>query len=67
MALCATEVLANVHKHTDSGRGMFILTSTAHRWGAAPTPTGKDVWFECRSPRLAPSSASRPGPTRHDA
>ncbi|KAK1179059.1 ATP-binding protein [Streptomyces sp. NBS 14/10] len=103
VALCATEVLANVHKHTDSGechlrlqntpdgvrtmvsdteptlptvrepdwcaesgRGMFILTSTAHRWGVLPTPTGKEVWFECRSAPLAPSPTSRLGPVHGD-
>ncbi|WP_275558296.1 ATP-binding protein [Streptomyces sp. 5-6(2022)] len=94
VALCVTEVLTNVPKHTgspecrlrlwntqdgvhttisdtdsalptvrepdwcaESGRGMFLLSSTAYRWAALPTPTGKDVWFECRSARLAPSRA----------
>ncbi|MEV8055389.1 hypothetical protein ACFV27_00380 [Streptomyces antimycoticus] len=28
-----------------------------HRRAALPTPTGKDLWFECRSARLAPSRA----------
>ncbi|GAA2324211.1 hypothetical protein SVIO_040730 [Streptomyces violaceusniger] len=41
----------------ESGRGMFLLSSTAYRWAALPTPTGKGVWFECRSAPLAPSRA----------
>ncbi|MEU3973406.1 ATP-binding protein [Streptomyces bacillaris] len=33
---------------SDSGRGMWMLSHTAHAWGAVVTPTGKDVWVELR-------------------
>lgn len=33
---------------SESGRGMWIISRTAHRWGARPTPKGKDVWAELR-------------------
>lgn len=34
---------------SDSGRGMWLLSHTAHAWGAEATPIGKDVWVELRS------------------
>lgn len=34
---------------SDSGRGMWLLSRTAHDWGAEVTPTGKDVWVELRA------------------
>ncbi|MEV4907053.1 ATP-binding protein [Streptomyces albidoflavus] len=34
--------------HSGSGRGMWLLSTTAHDWGAETTPTGKDVWVELR-------------------
>ncbi|WHM36531.1 ATP-binding protein [Streptomyces sp. BPTC-684] len=30
----------------ESGRGLFLIEHTAHAWGTASTPTGKEVWFE---------------------
>lgn len=30
-------------------RGMWIVAQLAHRWGAEPTPTGKNVWAELRA------------------
>lgn len=32
----------------ESGRGMSLIDRTADKWGAEPTPTGKEVWFELR-------------------
>ena len=29
-----------------SGRGLRFVDALAHRWGTAPTPRGKTVWFE---------------------
>jgi anti-sigma regulatory factor (Ser/Thr protein kinase) len=98
VALCVTELLSNVSRHTsgrcvlllqstptalriavsddspdfpvvrapqwssETGRGMFLLSTTADAWGADPTPTGKEVWveFHTRSetvPVPAPSSS----------
>ncbi|BDM67505.1 ATP-binding protein [Streptomyces nigrescens] len=31
---------------SQNGRGMFLLSATADAWGAEPTESGKDVWFE---------------------
>lgn len=28
----------------ESGRGLFLLSRTADRWGSTPTETGKEVW-----------------------
>lgn len=33
---------------SERGRGLFLLSETAHNWGATPTGTGKDVWFVLR-------------------
>ncbi|WP_274558108.1 ATP-binding protein [Streptomyces spiramyceticus] len=33
----------------ESGRGMFLLSSTVDAWGADPTREGKDVWIEFRA------------------
>ncbi|MET8683596.1 ATP-binding protein [Streptomyces sp. NPDC004732] len=30
------------------GRGLAAVAALADRWGAEPSPTGKDVWFELR-------------------
>ena len=30
----------------ESGRGMVIIDALAHRWGCAPTGTGKVVWAD---------------------
>ena len=33
--------------HLDlSGRGLTIVETFSHRWGWAPTPYGKSVWFQ---------------------
>ncbi|NUK14047.1 ATP-binding protein [Streptomyces lunaelactis] len=85
-AMCVTELLTNVHRHTgsaacvlllqtspsgvrivvsdesqalpvvrepdwfaESGRGMFLLSSTVDAWGVDPTREGKDVWIEFRA------------------
>lgn len=29
-----------------SGRGLWLISTVASRWGVEPLPTGKDVWFE---------------------
>ncbi|MET8012961.1 ATP-binding protein [Streptomyces sp. NPDC005271] len=34
---------------SESGRGVFILSTTADAWGADPTDNGKDVWVEFRA------------------
>ncbi|MEU6175763.1 ATP-binding protein [Streptantibioticus parmotrematis] len=37
---------------SESGRGMFLLSKTAHAWGAIPAPEGapgKEVWFVLKS------------------
>jgi anti-sigma regulatory factor (Ser/Thr protein kinase) len=81
-AMCVTELLSNVHKHTptaacvlalrdlpdgiraavtdpdpalptlkepdyfdESGRGLFLLSQTAHSWGVDLKSPGKTVWF----------------------
>ena len=30
----------------ESGRGLHLVDTLADRWGVAPVPTGKSVWFE---------------------
>ena len=32
----------------ESGRGLFLLSRTADRWGSTPTATGKEVWVLLR-------------------
>ncbi|MFF3561918.1 ATP-binding protein [Streptomyces sp. NPDC002574] len=32
----------------ERGRGMHLIATAAHRWGARPTPTGKQVWVVLR-------------------
>lgn len=39
-------VLSEPDWDSENGRGMFLLDSTAHAWGAVPTSSGKDVWVE---------------------
>lgn len=42
----------------ESGRGLFLLQSLAHEWGADETATGKVVWWElARDPAAADSAA----------
>lgn len=37
----------------EEGRGLALVGSVAEDWGAVPTATGKDVWFEIRArPRV---------------
>lgn len=33
----------------EEGRGLALVGSVAEDWGAVPTATGKDVWFEIRA------------------
>ncbi|WP_344605822.1 ATP-binding protein [Streptomyces glaucus] len=35
----------------ESGRGLHLVASSAHRWGIRPCPAGKTVWFELAVPR----------------
>jgi anti-sigma regulatory factor (Ser/Thr protein kinase) len=35
---------------SEHGRGLLLLDSLSRRWGAAPTPSGKVVWFELTLP-----------------
>lgn len=49
-----TEAGLPVVKHPDDdaedGRGMFLISTTADRWGVELTPGGgKEVWFELRT------------------
>ncbi|WP_432012419.1 ATP-binding protein [Streptomyces cucumeris] len=39
---------------SESGRGMFLLSKTAHTWGTDLTPTGKTVWFTLRAEAVDP-------------
>ncbi|ASQ94910.1 MULTISPECIES: ATP-binding protein [Streptomyces] len=39
---------------SESGRGMFLLSKTAHEWGTDLTPAGKTVWFTLRSESVEP-------------
>ncbi|EST30638.1 ATP-binding protein [Streptomyces roseochromogenus] len=32
--------------HSESGRGLFLVAALADRYGAEPTPTGKQCWAE---------------------
>ncbi|MFF4699938.1 ATP-binding protein [Streptomyces chattanoogensis] len=41
-----------------NGRGMALLSATADAWGAYPTESGKDVWFEIRSHATAEEAAA---------
>ncbi|MFJ5261094.1 ATP-binding protein [Streptomyces sp. NPDC088387] len=34
----------------ESGRGLQLVASSAHRWGTRPGETGKTVWFELAVP-----------------
>ena len=34
----------------ESGRGLHLVDTLADRWGVAPVPTGKSVWFELAVP-----------------
>ncbi|MGH3328702.1 MAG: ATP-binding protein [Streptomycetales bacterium] len=41
----------------ESGRGLLLISTLAHRWGIRPLPTGgKAVWFEITRPRRGPSA-----------
>ncbi|MEV1004878.1 ATP-binding protein [Nonomuraea sp. NPDC050202] len=42
----------------ESGRGLFLLQSLAHEWGADETATGKVVWFELARDLAAADSAA---------
>lgn len=34
--------------HSESGRGLIVVTALAARWGTEPyPPSGKTVWVEC--------------------
>ncbi|AUA13529.1 MULTISPECIES: ATP-binding protein [Streptomyces] len=39
---------------SESGRGMFLLSKTAHAWGTDLTPTGKTVWFTLHAEEVEP-------------
>ncbi|MBL1099668.1 ATP-binding protein [Streptomyces coffeae] len=39
---------------SESGRGMFLLSKTAHAWGTDLTPTGKTVWFTLHAEAVEP-------------
>jgi hypothetical protein len=32
----------------ERGRGMRLIAMASYRWGATPTPTGKQVWVVFR-------------------
>ncbi|MFE2041441.1 ATP-binding protein [Streptomyces sp. NPDC059477] len=34
----------------ESGRGLLLVASSAHRWGTRPDDSGKTVWFELAVP-----------------
>jgi anti-sigma regulatory factor (Ser/Thr protein kinase) len=33
-------------RHSENGRGLFLVAALAERYGAEPTPTGKQCWAE---------------------
>jgi serine phosphatase RsbU (regulator of sigma subunit)/anti-sigma regulatory factor (Ser/Thr protein kinase) len=37
----------------ENGRGLHLVDTLADRWGVAPAPTGKSVWFELVVPEQA--------------
>ncbi|MDT3396633.1 ATP-binding protein [Streptomyces sp. B1866] len=39
---------------SESGRGLFLLSKTAHAWGTAVDPSGKTVWFVLHAETLRP-------------
>ncbi|CAM5642455.1 non-specific serine/threonine protein kinase OS=Streptomyces antimycoticus OX=68175 GN=SANT12839_039310 PE=3 SV=1 [Streptomyces antimycoticus] len=39
---------------SESGRGMFLLSKTAHERGTDLTPTGKTVWFTLHAEPVEP-------------
>ncbi len=39
-------VVQEVDWFAESGRGMYLVSRTASRWGSSTTATGKDVWAE---------------------
>ncbi|QKV94763.1 ATP-binding protein [Streptomyces sp. NA02950] len=39
---------------SESGRGMFLLSKTAHEWGTELTATGKTVWFTLHAEAVDP-------------
>ncbi|MET7905780.1 ATP-binding protein [Streptomyces sp. NPDC005336] len=57
-AVSDTESALPVAKEPDflseSGRGMFLLSKTAHEWGTDLTPTGKTVWFTLHAEAVEP-------------
>ncbi|WP_349017180.1 ATP-binding protein [Streptomyces luteolus] len=34
---------------SEGGRGLLLVEAVTDRWGAAPAPGGKTVWFECEA------------------
>jgi hypothetical protein len=50
--------LHTVDALSESGRGLSIVNSMAHRWGTNRTETGKVVWFELE-PALPGTEAKR--------
>lgn len=55
--------LRRVHAvDADSGRGLDLVEMLSSRWGVAPVPGGKAVWFEVPvPPGAAPAPVSREG------
>jgi uronate dehydrogenase len=47
----------------EHGRGMFLLSKTADRWGATTTAEGKDVWIEFCTAREGAVDAAPPAMT----
>ena len=44
----------------ESGRGLFLLSRTADRWGSVPTATGKEVWVVLCADPPPEAAAARP-------
>lgn len=42
--------------HAERGRGLFLLSRTADRWGSERTPTGKEVWVVLLDTEAAPGA-----------
>jgi hypothetical protein len=47
----------------EGGRGLFLVSQMAERWGTRYTPQGKVIWAEQALPRITgqPGPGSRPG------
>ncbi|MDX3229304.1 SpoIIE family protein phosphatase [Streptomyces sp. ME19-01-6] len=44
----------------EGGRGLFLVSRFAERWGATRLSTGKVVWFEQRIPQAPPTAPQAP-------